>query len=113
MRELLEPELLSLLELELRLGMLDLRGCPEPGPDLEAGAWGRRHGRELSTGDTDLKYTGDISQCEELGDEQSSIVQEIRLVTPAVTQPAHTGCPLQLMEQPRSQFFSEPLYLWS
>ena len=70
MRELLEPELLSLLELELRLGMLDLRGCPEPGPDLEAGAWGRRHGRELSTGDTDLKYTGDISQCEELGDEQ-------------------------------------------
>ena len=56
-RELLEPELLSLLELELRLGMLDLRGSPDPG--LVAGAWARRQGRELSTGDTDLKL-GDI-----------------------------------------------------
>ena len=45
-RELLEPELLSLLELELRLGMEDLSGLEEAG--------GRRHGRELSTGDTDL-----------------------------------------------------------
>lgn len=74
-RELLEPELLSLLELELRLGMLDLRGSPDP--CLEVGAWARRQGRELSTGDTDLKL-GDISQCgdSELGDEHmSSIVQ--------------------------------------
>ena len=50
-RELLDPELLSLLELELRLGMEDLSGSPDP--DLEE-AGGRRHGRELSTGDTDL-----------------------------------------------------------
>ena len=51
-RELLDPELLSLLELELRLGMEDLSGSPDP--DLEEEDGGRRHGRELSTGDTDL-----------------------------------------------------------
>ena len=49
-REVREPELLSLLELELRLGMEDLRGRPDPGL-----VWGRRHGRELSTGETDLQ----------------------------------------------------------
>ena len=49
-REVREPEVLSLLELELRLGMEDLSGRPDPGLD-----WGRRHGRELSTGDTDLQ----------------------------------------------------------
>ena len=50
MREVREPELLSLLELELRLGMEDLSGRPDPGL-----VWGRRHGRELSTGETDLQ----------------------------------------------------------
>ena len=58
-RELRDPEVLSLLEPELRLGMLDLSGSPDPDLELD-GAWGRRHGRELSTGDTDLETQGDV-----------------------------------------------------
>lgn len=54
-REVREPELLSLLELELRLGMEDLSGRPDPGLEEEEEVWARRHGRELSTGETDLQ----------------------------------------------------------
>lgn len=61
-REVREPELLSLLELELRLGMEDLSGRPDPGLEEEE-VWARRHGRELSTGDTDLCVSaGSLSQ---------------------------------------------------